>query len=207
MCTIKTYVVTLLVLPTLLGLSITAWGQDDTLYRYTDNKGTRVISSQIPARYVSKGYDIISQEGKLIRRVDPEPSAQEKEKIQKQRAEQQRLNKWDAELLRRYSHPDDIKDAKRRKLAQNRNDLGIIRRNIEKIDEEINRYQGLAAADEREGREISQDTLDIIEQLKRQRAKEKENEQEKQMERSTIEQKFDGDIARFKIIRPETAKP
>ena len=176
---IKTYLTSLFLIPLLLGSSMISWGQDEVFYRYKNEQGVRVISSQIPAKYISKGYDVISQEGKLIQRVAPEPSAQEKEKIQKQRAEQQQLAKWDAELLRRYSHPDDIKDAKQRKLAQNRNDLGIIRRNIEKIEEEINQYQGRAAADERAGREISKDTLAVIEQLKRQQAKEEEKEKKK----------------------------
>lgn len=207
MSVIKTFTVNLLVLLSLLSLSTITFGQGDVFYRYIDDKGLRVISSKIPAKYVPKGYDVISQRGQLIRRVAPEPSAQEKAKIQEQGIEKQHLAKWDAELLRRYSHPDDIEDAKRRKLAQHRNDLGIIRRNIEKIDADINRYQGLAAADERAGREISQDTLTVIDQLKRKRTNERQNEQEKQKERNTIKQKFDSDIARFKIIRPETTRP
>jgi hypothetical protein len=202
--TISRYLLIALLLST---WSITALSRSDVFYRYIDDKGLKVISSKIPAKYVSRGYDIISQEGKLIERVPPEPSGKEKEKLEKQRELEQRLAKWDADLLRRYSHPDDIEDAKRRKLAQNRNDLGIIKRNIEKTDEEINRYQSLAAADEREGRAVSKTTLERITKLRQKRAVEVKAQQEKEREREKIEQKFNKDIARFKIIRPSTRQP
>lgn len=188
------------VLTSLLFVSAQASG---LYYRYTDNNGVRVISSKIPAQYVPNGYEIITKEGKLVERILPEPSEEEKERIIKEKREQARLEAWDKELLRRYSHPDDIEDAKERKLAQNRNDLGIIIRSIEKINDEIQRYQSLAAADERVGRDVNVDTLAKIESLKIERDKELYKRREKELERQSIMEKYDQDIERFKIIRPD----
>lgn len=184
--------------------SLSAVAQEVPYYRYINEKGVKVISTQIPSRYVKRGYDIISVDGRLIERVAPEPSGVEKAKILKQQQEQQRLKAWDKELLKRYSRPADIEAAKQRKLAQNANFIGILQRNVEKIDQEIDRYQGLAAADEREGREVSIDTLESIERLKRERATELKEIEDRETQRKQIIESYDKDIERFKVIRPHS---
>jgi len=179
-----------------------SFSQDVPYYRYINEKGVKVISTQIPSRYVKRGYDIITVDGRLIERVAPEPTGAEKEKLLKQQKEQKRLKEWDAELLKRYSHPADIESAKQRKLAQNMNSIGILKRNVEKIDQEINRYQSIAASDEREGRDVSADTLESIERLKRERSVELNEVAEREKERTQIVESYDKDIERFKVIRP-----
>jgi len=186
--------------------NVGSFAQDKAYYRYINEKGVKVISTQIPSRYVKRGYDIITVSGRLIERVAPEPTGAEKEKLRQKKIEQQRLKEWDAELLKRYSHPDDIEAAKQRKLAQNKNSIGILKRNIEKIDQEINRYQSLAAGDEREGRDVSADTLEVIESLKRERAVEISETSEREKEGVQIIEDYDKDIARFKVIRPNLSQ-
>lgn len=195
----------LFVLVVMLGLFLVvsaSVAQGVPYYRYINEKGVKVISTQIPSRYVKRGYDIIAVDGRLIERVAPEPTGAEKERLIKQQREQKRLKEWDAELLKRYSHPKDIEAAKQRKLAQNMNSIGILKRNVEKIDQEINRFQGLAAADEREGREVSLDTLESIERLKREKVVELKEVAEREKERQQITESYDRDIERFEVIRP-----
>lgn len=176
--------------------------QSSVFYRYVDNKGVTVISSKIPARFVPKGYDVITKEGRLIERVPPELSPEEKARLERERIARERQEKRDNELLRRYSHPDDIEAAKQRKLAQNRNTAGIIERNLEKVEDEINYYQGLAANEERAGKVITPETLERIEQLKRDKEIELKRQDSNQQERQQIIEKYDSDIARFNVIRP-----
>lgn len=173
-------------------------------YRYLNENGVKVISSRIPNRFVKNGYDIITIDGTLIERVAPEPSEEEKEKLRQEQAEQKRLELWDKELLRQYSRSADIEAAKQRKLAQNETSTSIIQRRIEKIDQDIIRYQGLAAADERAGKEVAIDTLHAIERLKKERAAAEQEVEEKQKERMSIKESHDKDLARFKVIRPDT---
>lgn len=191
-----------IVLSLSLALPMISNSQGNQLYRYQNDKGVTVISSKIPAEYIRKGYDIITRSGRLVKTISPEPSAKEKIKLKKALLERKRLAKWDADLLRRYSHSDDIEEAKQRKLTQNWSDLNIIKRNIEKTKSEINRYQRSAAADEREGREVSLETLSIIEQLKRKQASEINTQKAILKKRNSIINKFNKDIKRFKIIRP-----
>lgn len=186
----------------MLGGISAVFAQDVPYYRYINEKGVKVISTQIPSRYVKRGYDIITVDGRLIERVAPELTGAEKAKLLQEQKEQKRLKEWDTELLKRYSHPDDIEAAKQRKLAQNMNAIGILRRNVEKIDQEINRYQGLAAADEREGRDVSEDTLESIRRLKRERVVELKDIEDREEEGRQIIESHDRDIDRFKIIRP-----
>ncbi|MEO0442206.1 MAG: hypothetical protein AAFZ92_00485 [Pseudomonadota bacterium] len=169
------------------------------LYRYKDNRGLTVISTKIPARYIVKGYDIITSDGRLIKTVPPEPSAAEKEQILKERKKQERLKS----LRQRYSNVDDIAAAKERKLAQSQNGIGIVERNIEKINNEISRLQSLAAADERAGRSVSQSTLDAIAQLKLDREKEQGNKMLREKEMVNIGEQFDSDIELFKRYNPQ----
>lgn len=180
---------------------LTSVAQDIPYYRYINEKGYKVISTQIPSRYVKRGYDIITVDGSLVERVAPEPTTKEKANFLLRQKEQQRLEKWDTELLKRYSHPTDIELDKQRKLVQNMNSISILRRNVEKIDQEINRYQSLAAADEREGLEVSGDTLESMERLKRERGTEQKEIGEREKEREQIIERYDKDIARFKVIR------
>ena len=167
---------------------------ESNLYRYKDNKGLTVISSQIPARYVAKGYEIITSDGRLVEAVPPEPSAAEKARILEEREKRKRLEK----LRQRYSSAEDIAAAKERKLRQSKNNIGIVERNIEKINSEITRLQSLAAADERAGRKISPSTLDAITQLKLDREKEQENKMLREQEMVDIAEQFDSDIEHFK---------
>jgi hypothetical protein len=183
-------------------LSTIGFAQGLQLYRYTNNQGVTVISSQIPPHYVSKGYEVITYDGRVLETVAPEPIGEEKIRTLQKQEQQRRQEARDAELLKRYSHADDIEAAKQRRLAQNRNVTAITERNIEKIDAEINRYQALAAADEREGREVSTETLKAIEELRNDREKELQEIAEQQREGRAITDKYDSDIARFKIIRP-----
>lgn len=185
-----------------LVMAVNVLAQEQRLYRYIDDKGVKVISSIIPSKYVKRGYDIITIDGRLIETVAKELSAEEKIKFLRVQKEKERIEVWDQELLKRYSHPDDIEAAKKRKLLQNTSAIGIVKRNIEKIDEEINRYQSLAAADEREGRDVLEDTLKSIELLKRERNLELVDVEEREKEREQIIEGFDRDIERFKIIRP-----
>ena len=177
----------------LIGCSISTSAQE-ILYRYIDNNGLTVISSQIPAEFVAKGYDIISSNGRLVKTIPPEPSTEEKQRILRELEEAKRLK----ELRRRYSSVDDIKAAKQRKLAQSKNDIGIIERNIEKINSEIDRLQSLAAADERAGRKVKQSTLDGIAQLKVDRLKEQKNKADKEKEIVDLTERFNSDIKHFR---------
>lgn len=186
-----------------LSLLTTTAIEASVLYRYTKAGGIQVISSQIPAEYVSKGYEILSSDGRVLKTIPAEPTVEEKERILLERREQQRLALWDKDLLRRYSSINDIESAKQRKLNQIDSDISLRYRNIDKINEEIDHYQALAASQERQGQTVTEETLRKMALLRKERASELAEAKRKTQEQEQAIQTFDADIARFKIIRPE----
>jgi len=85
------------------------------IYRYTDERGTVVLSRQgVPPQFAGKGYQILNESGRVIKVVPRAPTVEE---IQQQQAEQERRAR-DERLLRLYSSPEDIARAKQRKLAE-----------------------------------------------------------------------------------------
>jgi hypothetical protein len=187
-------------LVTTMALSAHASAQNTIFYKYINAKGVNVVSSRIPSEYVKKGYDIISSDGRLIQRIPPELSAEEKVRLIAETERLKKVKDRDTLLLRRYSRPDDIEAAKQRKLSQIENRVWLIDRNIEKLNSQIDLYQSLAAEDERAGKKISIDTLWSIEKLKSDRDIEINKRKQKTEESNHVIKSHDKDIVRLKKI-------
>ena len=177
--------------------------QGKKLYRYIDDNGVKVISSQIPAAFVKKGYEVLTADGVVIETIAPEPSEEEKVEILKRQAEQERLARWDRALLQRYSSVADIEAAKKRSLLQLKTEISIRDRGIDKINNEINDIQVKAAEIERSGRPVSDAMLMKLEQLRDERELELALIDSLKTEQNTVTERYDEDIKRFMIIRPE----
>ena len=54
-----------------------AAGAQATMYRYTDENGRLVISNTIPQEATKRGYDILSNNGRVVETVAPAPTAEE----------------------------------------------------------------------------------------------------------------------------------
>jgi len=184
-------------------LSTNTTAQELKFYRYKNASGITVISTRIPSKFVRKGYDIVTRDGRLIKSIPAEPSAEEKQKILEAQAEAERLKKRDRQLLSRYSSVSDIEADRARKLALFDTDLMLRKRNIEKINEETTLWQSKAADEERRGQAVSAATLDKLVQLKAQKEAIELAIQQKQKEQQQAIDRYASDIARFKIIRPE----
>lgn len=196
------------VLSLALGLGIALFSakssaQELKFYRFKNADGITVISTKIPSQFIGKGYDIVTSDGRLIERVAAEPSAAEKQRILEEQAEAERLKKRDRALLSRYSSVGDIKADRSRKLAQFDADIKSRRRNIEKVNEETTLWQSKAADEERLGQPVSAATLEKLAQLREQKAAILLTIEQKEQERLETIRRYESDIARFSIIRPE----
>ena len=182
--------------------------QGKTYYRYINSKGVKVITDSIPSSHLGKGYEVINADGFVISVVDPEPSPEEKQRLNAAKAEQQRLDQWDKRLLQRYSHIDDINATKKRKLRNIDTEIFNLRLTIDNIAKEIQAYQAQAAGNERLGKEVDSSILEAISRLKQDRELAQEQAQRKELEKEKEAIAYDRDIERFKVIRPElTPKP
>jgi chromosome segregation ATPase len=153
-----------------LGLLVATSAQAG-MYRYKDENGQTVISNTIPQEATKRGYEILGNNGRVVERVAPAPTAEEiaareAEKERQRQAELQRQE--DQKLLQRYSHPNQAVRAMHRKIAEMEGIIQLKRGNISVIASQLDSEQGRAADMERSGREVPEASLEKIRRLESQ---------------------------------------
>ena len=186
----------------LQGLSPVALSRD--LYRYYDGEGKMVIDYRVPAEYAGAGYEVLNEDGVVIKVVPKELTEEEKQQrnaleIQQAaaEAEQERLRKWDESLLLRYSTIADIEDMRERSLRDLRIRVSILKSNRRSLKQQVENYQSQAADLERRGQEVDVDRLQVIEELQREIAATDRAIAERQREIQEVSAGYQADIERF----------
>src|SRR5690554_2018434 len=119
------------------GLLVSA-GVDAAMYRYTDENGQLVISNTIPQEATRRGYDILSDNGRVIERVPRAPTDEEiaAREAEKERERQREFQKeQDRQLLKRFSHPNQATRAMHRKIQELPSLIQLKRGNISRSEE------------------------------------------------------------------------
>ncbi|MEX0942957.1 MAG: DUF4124 domain-containing protein [Pseudomonadales bacterium] len=139
------------------------------LYKYVNEDGVTVLDSHVPARYVKKGYTILSLDGRVLEVVPRALSEEEIRQRDREIAEQRRLDEErearelaDENLLRLYSRPEDVIRARDSKLASIRGFIETSNGNIERLEEQKSEIEAELANIERAGGTISKARLDRI---------------------------------------------
>lgn len=176
------------------------------MYRYTDENGQIVISNTIPQEATKRGYDILSNSGRVIETIPPAPTEEEiaareaEKQRQKELAEQREK---DRALLKRFSHPDQAVKAMHRKIRELEGLIQLKRGNISVISSQLDSEQSRAANMERAGREIPEATLEKIRRLESQiRDIEREITSQTQ-EIEELRKAFEADIERLEEVTGE----
>lgn len=172
-------------------------------YRYTNERGVQVLEDRIPPRYVSQGYEVVTINGRVIREVAPALSEEEaKRREQEQRAQQERENA-NRELRRRYSTVHDIRDAKRRNLAELQGNISILESNLANVRLQIRDLEQRAASRERSGQEVPASILDNLATLQTEVIELQMQIEQREQEYDEVDARFDRDIERFKQMQAE----
>ena len=131
-------------------------------YRYTDERGITVISRQgIPANLIGNGYEVLSEQGRVLRVI---PRASTPEEYKKMQADQEQ-EKSDRQLLRLYTRIEDIDRARDRKIADIDGQISIARGNLLSTTSLKADLQRQAASQERAGRQVPANLLKQIEEV------------------------------------------
>lgn len=170
-------------------------------YRYVDDQGVRVLEDRIPPKYVSKGYEVVSLSGQVIKTVPPAPTNEEaREREQKQQAQEEREH-YNRELKRRYSTVKDIREAKRRNLAELQGNISILESNLDSVRVRIRDLESRAARSERSGQEVTSSVLENLATLQTEVIEIQAQIGQREKEYEQVEQKFDSDMERFEQIK------
>jgi len=150
----------------LLGM-LGAMAAQAELYRYVVDKGVVVLDRHgVPPQYIGRGYEVLTDQGRVTRVVPPAPTAQERQRL----LEAQARAGTDAQLLRLYASVEDVERAKARKLAELDSVLGITRGNLQSLRSQQANLQSQAANHERAGREVPAQLLSQIDNLRKEQA-------------------------------------
>lgn len=182
----------------LLGLLLPVMAGATELYRYVDGKGTTVLSRQgVPPEHISKGYEVLNEQGRVVRVIAPAPSAEEMQLIL---AEKARASS-DAQLLRLYSTPEDIERARQRKLAELDGLIGVARSNLQSVRTQQANLQSQAADNERGGRAVPAHLLGQIDNQKAEQERLKSDIVRYQAVRKEADSSFNADLDRLKHLQ------
>jgi predicted nucleic acid-binding Zn-ribbon protein len=166
----------------LLGLLLPLSGVAAELYRYVDDKGVTVLSRQgVPPEFIGKGYEVLNDQGRVVRVIPPAPTPEEYARMQAQKARASS----DTQLLRLYASLDDVDRARERKLAELDGVIGVARGNLQSVRTQQANLQTKAADHERAGHQVPESLLAQINNLKEE------------------QQRLQRDIARYKDARSQ----
>ncbi|OLU33960.1 DUF4124 domain-containing protein [Pseudomonas sp. PA15(2017)] len=176
-----------------LGLLLPLWVNAAEMYRYTNAQGITVIDRQgVPSEFIAKGYEVLNEQGRVVRVVPPAPSAEEMQKIL---ADRERA-KSDAQLLRLYSSLEDVDRAQARKLAELDGLIGVAKGNLQSVRQQQANLQKQAADQERAGREVPKPLLDQITSQRDEQVRIRKDIERYQATRTQAQNSFTADRAR-----------
>ena len=178
----------------LICLCAPLWVGASELYRYTNDKGVIVLDRQgVPTQYIGQGYEVLNDQGRVVRVVPPAPTPEEMQRLLAEKARA----KTDAQLLRLYSRVEDIELAKERKLSELDGMIGVARGNLQSLGTQQTNLEKQAAEHERAGRAVPQHLLTQIDNLKSEQASVAQTILRYQQGRAQAETGFDADRARL----------
>ncbi len=183
-----------------------------TYYRYYNEKGNQVIEDSIPPEFVAGGYEVIEEDGTVIRKVHRQLSEDEmknrdsvevQERLREE--EERRLKVWDESLMLRYSDVVDIEAARERAIRDLEIRISILRGNLRgnllAVKSEIEHEQAKAAGYERKGDARPQDILDKIDLLQLEIEDIEESVAHRRDEVVQVKAEFQRDIDRFSRLQ------
>jgi hypothetical protein len=177
------------------------------LYRYTNAEGVTVVDYQVPAAFVSKGYEILNKDGVVVRVVPRALTEEEKETLTAQQeleaaasAEEQRLREWDESLMLRYSTLEDIEAARERALRELRIRLSILKGNKRSLKQQVENFQAQAADLERSGKEVDVARISAIEDIQAEIDSTDRSIRDRAREIEQVSEAYDNDIERFRML-------
>lgn len=133
------------------------------LYRYVDDQGVTVLSRQgVPPELIGKGYEVLNEQGRVVKVIPPAPSDEELRRLLAEKA----LAGSDKQLLRLYSSPADVDRARERKLVEIDGLIGVARGNLQSARAQQANLQSQAADYERAGRAVPEQLLSQIDNQK-----------------------------------------
>lgn len=184
----------------LTGCMLLSLSAQAEVYRYIDDNGITVLSRQgVPPHIVGKGYEVLNDQGRVIRTIAPPPTPEELRRREEARARAAA----DKRLRELYSNVKDLDVARENKLRTLEAFVTVISGNLELTEQQILDMESKAAQMERSGRKVDDRTREQLEQLYADRKRLGAELQRRRELREQINQEFDADRTRLVELYPQ----
>ncbi|WP_165674101.1 DUF4124 domain-containing protein [Metapseudomonas otitidis] len=164
------------------------------LYRYTNEKGVTVLDRLgVPPQFIDKGYEVLNDQGRVVKTVPPAPTLEERQRMQ---ADKARAGS-DAQLLRLYTSVEDVDRALQRKLSELDGLITVAKGNQQSLRTQQANLQAQAADNERAGRQVPEALLAQIDNVRSEYKRLDDDIARYQEERKKAQVTFAADRARL----------
>lgn len=187
---------------------------EGTFFRYENAEGITVIDDNVPPQFAHKGYQVLNSAGRVVEVVpraltDAERKQTNNSVIQAQlrREEQERQARYDDMLLARYSTVEDIEAARKRRLNEIKVRINLLKGNIANLKQQLEARQEEAAGLERGGQAVPEKLTGTISSLRSEIGVADGQETRFRKELTATDLRFDMDVERFRILRPNIPRP
>ncbi|MDX1343335.1 MAG: hypothetical protein R3227_13290 [Reinekea sp.] len=142
---------------TCICLSTTAYAGQ--FYRWVDSEGNTYIQSSIPPEYVAGGYEVIDDNGVVLKTVAPQISDAERRANEAATVSAEMQRARDEELLKLYRSPSDVDRAMKTWLSRMDMEVRVKQNRIRIKENEFDTLQARAANLEKTGQAIDEELL------------------------------------------------
>lgn len=164
------------------------------LYRYTNEKGVTVLDRLgVPPQFIDKGYEVLNDQGRVVKTVPPAPTLEERQRMQ---ADKARAGS-DAQLMRLYTSVEDVDRALQRKLSELDGLITVAKGNQQSLRTQQANLQAQAADNERAGRQVPEALVAQIENVRSEYKRLDDDIARYQDERKKAQATFAADRARL----------
>lgn len=198
-------------LAALLGFATVAAAQSQTSpthYRWHDPHGGLHYSDAIPPDAVRFGYDVLNDQGMLVRHVDREKTpaeraaaaAQTAQAAQAKRAADQQVRQ-DQQLLTAYPTEAELREAHTAQLAQMQQSINTMQDNLHSQEQSLADLLAHAADLQRTGQPVPKFMHDRVTTQRQTVAEERNEVARMQRERSATAQQQARELQRYRALR------
>jgi hypothetical protein len=179
-----------------------------THFRWRDAQGIVHYSDSIPPEAVRFGYDIVNDQGLLVRHVEREKTAAERataaaeaarQAAAKRAAQQQALA--DTQLLAAYPNEAELKEAHQAKLAQMQQSISTTESNLHSQEQSLADLLAHAAELERSGEPVPAYLRKRVTDQRQSVADERNEVARLQRERQQTARQFDAELQHYRELR------
>lgn len=182
------------------------------LYRYKNEQGLMVLTQTLPAEYASNGYEILNEKGRVIKVIPPaltpEEIAERDAALERERLanlEKQKQAKIDEELKILYSHPNDAVRVLERRIQDFKGLIEVKKAKINNLQIQVSDEEAAAAARQRRGLPVTEESLNKIASLQKEAARNKTDIEELNKDIAKLLIEFDEKIKRLEVITGQVA--